>query len=77
MAHMTYPPYDDPCWQDADWRTETLLQLMADYSLTIDHVCELTDTKYSTVACWRKTASRPIGIAHLKALMFELGRGLV
>lgn len=74
---MTFPAHDDPCWHSAEWRTTTLLSLMDDYGLTIAHACELTDTKYSTVACWRKTHNRPIGIAHLKALMFELGRGLV
>lgn len=77
MATMNYPDFSDPCWQSPAWRTETLLNLMADYRLTIDAVCDLTDTKYSTVACWRKSVDRPISIAHLKALMFELGRGLV
>lgn len=72
-----YPDYTDPCWQDANWRTTTLLQLMEDYRLSISTVSALTDTKYSTVACWRKSVARPISIAHLKALMFELGRGLV
>ncbi|MFP9139236.1 hypothetical protein ACLI1C_18830 [Devosia sp. XGJD_8] len=50
---------------------------MNDYQLTIELVAELTDTKYSTVACWRKSIDRPVSIAHLKALLFELGRGLV
>ena len=74
---MIFPLHTDPCWQSATWRTETLLTLMDDYQLTILLVAELTDTKYATVACWRKSVDRPIGIAHLKALMFELGRGLV
>ncbi|WP_173089141.1 hypothetical protein [Devosia sp. 1635] len=74
---MTFPDHTDPCWQSADWRTETLLALMKTYRLSISAVCDLTDTKYSTVACWRKSVDRPISIAHLKALMFELGRGLV
>lgn len=72
-----YPAHDDPVWHSAEWRTQTLLDVMADYSLTIDRVCELTDTAYSTVACWRKSVDRPISVAYLKALLFEIGRGLV
>lgn len=74
---MTYPDHTDPCWHSAEWRTETLLALMSDYRLTISAVADLTDTKYPTVACWRKSVDRPISVVHLKALLFEIGRGLV
>lgn len=72
-----YPPHDDPVWHSVEWRTETLLSVMEDYQLTISVVSELTCTTYSTVACWRKSVDRPISIAYLKALLFEIGRGLV
>ena len=74
---MTFPDHNAPCWNSATWRTETLLKVMADYGLTISLMCEWTSTKYPTVACWRKSVDRPTSVPHLKAVLFEISRGLV
>lgn len=74
---MRFPYHGDCRWQSAKWRTKILRDLMLDYSLSIHDVCRLTHTKYPTVACWRSSVDRPITAAHLKALIFEIDRGLV
>ncbi|WP_108398905.1 hypothetical protein [Devosia submarina] len=74
---MTFPDRTDPCWQDQQWRTETLIKLMSDYRLRAADVALITDTSPATVACWRKSVDRPITVAQLKAFIFELERSPV
>jgi hypothetical protein len=68
------PARDDNRWQDARWRTDTLLKIMHDLNLKGHDVAGYTGNAPATVYCWRTVAVRPIPVNDLKVLMFEIER---
>jgi hypothetical protein len=65
----------DDRWNDAVWRTETLLLLMADNGLTVPEVAKYLRRRPSTVSHWRSGSHFAIPRDTLRLLMLELALG--
>ena len=65
----------DNRWNDAAWRTETLLLLMADNSLTVGEVARFFGRQPSTISHWRSGSHFAIPRDSLRLLMLELALG--
>lgn len=62
-------------WNDAAWRTETLLALIADHRLTSQEIATMTGRSVDTVRQWRSGKSIAIPIVLLRLLMLDLAYG--
>lgn len=65
----------DSRWNDAVWRTETLLLLMADNGLTVPELARFFGRQINTVNHWRSGSHFAIPRDSLRLLMLELALG--
>jgi len=65
----------DPRWNDASWRTETLLATIADHRLTSAEIATLTGRSVDTVRQWRSGRHIAIPTTALRLLILELAVG--
>ena len=69
------PPMRDACWQDADWRTKTLLKACEDHAVDVAGLCGLTASAHNTCRFWLSEKHRSvIPAAVLRGLLFDLNR---
>lgn len=65
----------DPRWNDAAWRTDTLLAAIADHQLTTAEIAEIVGRSEFTVRQWRSGRAFPVPVHALRLLMLELAFG--
>jgi len=65
----------DNRWNDAVWRTETLLLLMSEHGLTVADIAHYFGRATSTVSHWRSGLHVVIPKDTLRLLMLELALG--
>lgn len=67
------PDISDPCWTDANWRSETLSQVCTAEALTQQEVSRLTGASTNTVRFWLSNHSTTrVGASTLRALLYDL-----
>lgn len=74
MLDLDIPAHSDSCWDDATWRTQTLVELMDRFRLNAREVGEYTGDSANSVRMWRSSSTRKITPAKLRLFMLELGR---
>ena len=66
------PAREHPCWDDADWRRDTLLKVCDTHEISEPELARMTGSTANTVRFWLSKHRTCIGAATLRALLYDL-----
>lgn len=66
------PARDHPCWDDANWRRDTLIRVCGTHEIDEPELARLTGSTANTVRFWLTKHRTAIGAATLRALLYDL-----
>ena len=69
---FSIPDRDEPCWNDAAWRTAKLRSLKEHYGLTWPEIARMLDASNIATRAWGSGRHRTIDKPTLRHFMLEL-----
>lgn len=77
-AEFYIPPMRDACWEDAAWRTRTLIDICRTHALDADGLSDVTASARNTCRFWLSEKHRSVIPAPvLRGLLYDLNRRVV